>query len=121
MDNDGDTDVVITNNNGPVRLLLNKVGNLNQWFGLRLVSKDSGRDLLGTKVEIVSLNKPVLHRRVRTDGSYLSANDPRVLIGLGSVTRIETVRVRWPDGSSAEWKNPPLNKYHTWKQGTVPK
>lgn len=121
IDNDGDTDVVITNNNGPVRLLMNKVGNRNHWLGLRLVSKDGGRDLPGTKVEIVSSNKPVLHRRARTDGSYLSANDPRVLVGLGSVTRIETVRVRWPDGSSAEWKNPPLNKYHTWKQGTVPK
>ena len=121
IDNDGDTDVVITNNNGPVRLLLNNVGHRKQWFGLRLVSKDGGRDLLGTKVEVMSSNKSVLHRRARTDGSYLSANDPRVLVGLGNVARIETVRVRWPDGSSAEWKNPPLNKYHTWKQGTVPK
>jgi enediyne biosynthesis protein E4 len=120
IDNDGDTDVVVTNNNGPVRLLLNNVGNRNQWFGLRLVSRD-GRDLIGAKVEIVSANKPVLRRRVRTDGSYLSANDPRVLVGLGNVTRIEVVRVRWPDGSSSEWKNPPLNRYHTWKQGTVPK
>jgi hypothetical protein len=121
IDNDGDTDVVVTNNNGPVRLLLNKVGNRNQWFGLRLVSKDGGRDLLGTKVEIVTSNKSVLRRRARTDGSYLSANDPRVLVGLGKDTRVETVRVRWPDGSSTEWKTPPLNKYHTWKQGTVPK
>ncbi len=121
IDNDGDTDVVITNNNGPVRLLLNKVGTRNQWFGLRLVSKDGGRDLLGAKVEIVSSNKSVLRRRARTDGSYLSANDPRVLVGLGKVARIEIARVRWPDGSSTEWKNPPLNRYHTWKQGTVPK
>ena len=64
IDNDGDTDVVITNNNGPVRLLLNTFGNRNQWFGLRLVGKDGGRDLLGTKVEIVMSNKRVLHRRV---------------------------------------------------------
>jgi hypothetical protein len=121
IDNDGDTDVVVTNNNGPVRLLLNKVGSRNQWFGLRLVSADGGRDLLGTKVEIVNANKPVLRRRARTDGSYLSANDPRVLVGLGKLASIDAVRVRWPDGSSAEWKNPPLNRYHTWRQGTVPK
>lgn len=121
IDNDGDTDVVVTNNNGPVRLLLNNVGNRNQWFGLRLVSKDGARDLLGAKVEIVSSDKPVLRRRARTDGSYLSANDPRVLVGLGKAARVELARVRWPDGSSTEWKNPPLNKYHTWKQGTVPK
>src|SRR5687767_14519678 len=113
IDNDGDTDVVITNNNGPVRLLLNKVGNRNQWFGLRLVSKDGGRDLLGAKVEIASSNKSVLRRRARTDGSYLSANDPRVLVGLGKVARIEIARVRWPDGSSTEWKNPPVNRYRS--------
>jgi len=88
---------------------------------LRLVTKDGGRDLLGAKVEIASSNKLVLRRRARTDGSYLSANDPRVLIGLGKVARIEIVRVRWPDGSSTEWKNPPLNRYYTWKQGTIPK
>ena len=116
IDNDGDTDVLITNNNGPVRLLLNRVGNRNQWIGLRLVSKDGGRDMLGAKVEIVSSNKPVLRRRVRTDGSYLSANDPRVLVGLGTSARVELVRVRWPDGDTTEFKNPPLNKYHTWSQ-----
>ena len=121
IDNDGDTDVVVTNNNGPVRLLINNLGKRNPWLGLRLVSKDGGRDLLGTKVEIVSPDKSVLRRRARTDGSYLSANDPRVLVGLGKVARIDVVRVRWPDGSVAEWKNPPLNRYHTWKQGTVPK
>lgn len=114
IDNDGDTDVLITNNNGPVRLLLNKAGNRNQWIGVRLVSKDGGRDMLGAKVEIVSSNKPVLRRRVRTDGSYLSANDPRVLVGLGTGARVELVRVRWPDGSTTEFKNPPLNKYQTW-------
>ena len=121
IDNDGDTDVVVTNNNGPVRLLINKLGTRNQWLGLRLVSKNGGRDLLGTKVEIVSANEPVLRRRARTDGSYLSANDPRVLVGLGSASRIDVMRVRWPDGTVAEWKNPPLKRYHTWKQGTVPK
>jgi enediyne biosynthesis protein E4 len=121
IDNDGDTDVVVPNNNGPVRLLLNNVGNRNQWLGLRLVSKDGGRDLPGAKVEVATTNKSVLRRRARTDGSYLSANDPRVLVGLGKVGRVDVVRVRWPDGSSSEWRNPPLNKYHTWKQGTLPK
>jgi enediyne biosynthesis protein E4 len=122
IDNDGDTDVIVTNNNGPVRLLLNTIGNRNRWFGLRLVGKESGRDMLGTKVEIVMSNKMVLRRRARTDGSYLSANDPRVLVGMGSdQTNVEVVRVRWPDGVVSEWRNPPLNTYSTWRQGTVPK
>jgi hypothetical protein len=121
IDNDGDTDVVVTNNNGPVRLLRNTVGNRNDWLGLRLVSKDGSRDLLGTKVDIFLSDKRVLRRRVRTDGSYLSANDPRVLVGLGKGVRVEVARARWPDGTVSDWRNPALNKYTTWKQGTSPK
>lgn len=119
IDNDGDTDVLVTNNNGPVRLLLNQVGNRNHWLGLRLAGK-SGRDMLGASVEIVVTKNQILRRRTRTDGSYLSANDPRVLVGLGSATRVEAVRVYWPDGTVREWKAPSVDRYTTLKHDTTP-
>jgi hypothetical protein len=115
VDNDGDTDVLVTNNNGPVRLLVNQLGNRNHWLGLRLIGK-TGRDMLGATVEVVLSKTQSLRRRVRTDGSYLSANDPRVLVGLGSATRVEAVRVHWPDGAVAEVKSPPVDRYTTIKQ-----
>jgi enediyne biosynthesis protein E4 len=114
VDNDGDTDVLVVNNNGRARLFLNEVGNRNHWLGLRLVGKN-GRDMLGAQVEIVIAKDRVLRRRVRTDGSYLSANDPRVLVGLGAATRVQTVRVRWPDGTVEEFKDVSLGKYTTLK------
>ena len=116
VDNDGDTDVLVTNNNGPVRLLLNQVGNKNHWLGLRLAGK-SGRDMLGAQVEIVVSEKNTLRRRVRTDGSYLVGNDPRVLVGLGANTRVPKLRVRWPDGTVEEWKDLSIDKYTTLRQG----
>ncbi|HET7288315.1 MAG TPA: CRTAC1 family protein, partial [Pyrinomonadaceae bacterium] len=112
VDNDGDPDLLITNNNGPARLLLNNVGTQNHWLGLRLVGKN-GRDMLGAHVEIVTATNGVLRRRVRTDGSYLSANDPRVLAGLDQGTKVKAVRVRWPDGSVEEWKDQPVDRYVT--------
>jgi enediyne biosynthesis protein E4 len=112
VDNDGDPDLLVTNNNGPARLLLNNVGNQNHWLGLRVVGKN-GRDMLGAQVEITTASNIVLRRRVRTDGSYLSANDPRVLVGLGQATKVKTVRVRWPDGSVEEWKDQPVDRYLT--------
>ena len=115
VDNDGDTDVLVTNNNGPARMFLNDVGNKNHWLGLRLVGKTGG-DVLGARVEIFVTKDHVLRRRTRTDGSYLSANDPRVLVGLGQATRIHTVRVRWPDGTVDEWKDLPVDKYTTLKR-----
>ena len=120
IDNDGDTDVLVTNNNGPAKLLINQVGNRNHWLGLRLVGKN-GRDMLGTRVEVVIKKNNVLWRRARTDGSYLNANDPRVLVGLGNANRVETVRVYWPDGSTEEWKELPVDRYSTLKQGTQTK
>ncbi|HYX30792.1 MAG TPA: CRTAC1 family protein [Pyrinomonadaceae bacterium] len=119
IDNDGDTDVLVTNNNGPAKLFLNQVGNQNHWLGLRLIGR-TGRDMLGARVEIVVSKDKVLWRRARTDGSYLSANDSRVLAGLGSPTRVESVRVHWPDGKSEEWKNLATDKYTTLKEDSAP-
>ena len=116
IDNDGDTDFLVANNNGPARLFINQVGNRNHWLGLRLVGK-SGRDMLGAQVEIVVEDKKILRRRVRTDGSYLSGNDPRVLVGIGSVTRVKVVRVRWPDGTAEDWKDVAVDRYTVLKQG----
>jgi hypothetical protein len=118
VDNDGGTDVLVTNNNGPVRLFLNRIGKRNHWLGLRLLGKSVNRDMLGARVEVVVTPKQILLRRVRTDGSYCSSQDPRVLVGLGSAERVEAVRVRWPDGSVEEWKAPPINRYLTLKEGT---
>ena len=117
IDNDGDTDVLVTNNNGPVRLLLNQVGNQNHWLGLRLIGKTGG-DMLGAQVEIVIDEKNILRRRVRTDGSYIVANDPRVLVGLGQGSKIKVVRVRWPSGTVEELKDLAVDQYTTLEEGT---
>jgi len=117
VDNDGDIDALITNNNGPARLLLNQVGSRNHWLGLRLIGKDAQRDMLGAQVGIVISKNRTLWRRVRTDGSYLSANDPRVVAGLGSAGQLEAMRVRWPDGAVDEWKDLRVDRYTTLKEG----
>jgi len=119
VDNDGDTDFLVTNNNGPARLFLNQAGNRNHWLGLRLVGK-AGRDMLGAQVEIVVDDTRKLRRRVRTDGSYLSGNDPRVLVGLGGATRVKAVRVRWPGGAIEEWNDVKINQYTILKEGVSP-
>jgi hypothetical protein len=119
VDNDGDTDFLITNNNGPARLFLNQIGNRNHWLGLRVVGK-SGRDMLGAAVDIVVEDTNILQRRVRTDGSYLSGNDPRVLVGLGAAARVKAVRVRWPGGAVEEWKDIKVDQYTTLKEDFSP-
>jgi enediyne biosynthesis protein E4 len=115
LDNDGGTDLVVNNNNGPLRVILNKVGAANPWLGLRLVT--GKRDAYGAKIEIKRPGLPTLWRRVRADGSYLSANDPRIVVGLGDVTRVESLTVHWPDGKRESFPVPPLRQYTTLVEG----
>jgi enediyne biosynthesis protein E4 len=118
VDNDGATDVLVANNNGPPRLLINKAGARNHWVGLRLIGGKAPRDMLGARVEILLDNGTTLWRRARSDGSYASANDPRVLAGLGSSARPPRVHVAWPDGSMEEWSSVPVDRYTTLTQGS---
>jgi hypothetical protein len=118
VDNDGDTDVLINNNSGSPRLLINNVGNGRHWIGLRVVGGGRGRDMLGARVEIVPNNGSSLWRRARADGSYASANDPRVLVGLGDSTGPVRIRVRWPDRDGVEeWRDVPIDRYSTLRKG----
>nr|VFJ89153.1 MAG: Repeat domain-containing protein [Candidatus Kentron sp. H]VFJ91236.1 MAG: Repeat domain-containing protein [Candidatus Kentron sp. H]VFJ97688.1 MAG: Repeat domain-containing protein [Candidatus Kentron sp. H] len=103
VDNDGDVDILVTNNSGPVRLLRNDLETGNHWLGLHLVDP-SGRDALGARVRVEREGAPTLWRRSRTDGSYASSNDPRVVVGLGASHKVKAVRVLWPSGRVEEWK-----------------
>jgi enediyne biosynthesis protein E4 len=120
LDNDGASDLVVSNNNGPLRVILNHAGGGRPWMGLRLLS--GKRDAYGARVEIRRKGAPPLWRRVHADGSYLSSGDPRILLGLGTApdveAAIERVIVHWPDGSTETFPVPPLRQYTTLVQGT---
>ncbi len=110
VDNDGDTDIVAFYSNGPVRLLLNQVGDRRPWIGFQV-------GVPGTKVEVVRPGAPALWRRVHTDGSYASASDPRVLVGLGEAGEVAAVRIHGPGGKVEEWRGLPAGRYWIAKEG----
>jgi hypothetical protein len=118
LDNDGDIDVLITNNNGPARLLINHVGQRNRWVGLRLVGGPGSRDMLGARVGVFRDQGAPLWRRARADGSYASANDPRVLVGLGHATTVRRVRVIWPSGLIEDWMDVAVGQWITLREGS---
>jgi hypothetical protein len=122
IDNDGDTDIVVAQAAGPLQLLINTTFDISHapaahWLGLRLMSGSPQRDALGARVEVRQKDR-VLWRRARSDGSYASANDPRVLVGLGAVGDKPTVRVTWPDGKREEWTDVATDRYTTLVEGS---
>jgi hypothetical protein len=119
LDNDGDSDVVIVNNAGPLRVLRNDAGSRQHWLGLRVV--EGRRDAVQTRVELVRRSGAPLIRRVQTDGSYGSASDPRVLFGLGGDGAAQTVRVRWADGQVEEFRDLAPGRHWTLEAGKAPR
>jgi hypothetical protein len=118
VDNDGDTDILVGNAAGPLRLLINNIGNRNHWLGLRLLGQRVPRDMVGARVEVRRAGQQTLYRRARADGSYASANDPRVLVGLGESTTPPSLRVTWPDGNVEEFAGVQIDRYSTLREGS---
>ena len=117
VDNDGDVDLLVTNNNGPARLLLNQVGSRAHWLMVRLVGVKDNRDGIGARVAVLRKDQPPLWRRAHTDGSYLSASDVRVHFGLGAKADLEGVMVQWPSGGREVWTDVRADSIVTLRQG----
>jgi len=119
VNNDGNIDILVTNNNGPVRLLLNETGkhNGNHWLQVRLEQSRKNLFGIGARIELQQRGRKLL-RRVHTDSSYLSASDVRVHFGLGIDPKIELVVVYWPDGSKESWDKVPADTIITLRKGT---
>jgi hypothetical protein len=118
IDNDGDVDIVVTNNNGPVRLLLNQAGSRSHWLQVRLDQQPGNRFAIGGWIGVERTGRPTLWRRVRTDGSYLSASDVRVHFGLGVSPAVTAVVVQWPDGRRERWTDVAGDRQVTLRRGT---
>ena len=119
IDNDGAIDIVVTNNNGAVRLLLNQSRflNRNHWLLVRLEAVHGNRFGVGAKVEVRQRGRKLL-RRAHADASYLSANDIRVHFGLGEDAKIEEITVHWPSGECEAWNRIQADRIVTIRQGS---
>jgi len=97
IDNDGRTDIVVMNNNGPARLLKNE-GTSGNWLSVELKGPGLG---IGARAGVTADGSTPRWRTVHSDGSYLSASDLRASFGLGKGAP-SSVMVEWPDGTRQE-------------------
>jgi len=116
VDNDGDPDLLITNNAGPARLFVNNLDSESSWLGARITARGSGRDLLGTRVGLLRPDQPAIWRRSRTDGSFASSRDPRVSFGLGQSATEIAIEIPFPNGLRRRYHEVPRNRYLTFSQ-----
>jgi hypothetical protein len=114
-DNDGDVDILVSNNGGAPQLLRNDGGNANHWLEILLIGTRSNRDGIGARIKLTSGDWNMTAQRMG-GMSYQSAQDPRLHFGLGSRTRVDALEIRWPSGSVIRLTNVVANQILTIKE-----
>ncbi|MDX1934319.1 MAG: CRTAC1 family protein [Capsulimonadales bacterium] len=114
-DNDGRTDLLVVDSEGTPLLLHNEVPQVGHSLLLRLQGKKSNRMGLGARIE-VRVGGESRVRFCRTDGSYMSASDGRVSVGLGTATKADSVTVRWPGGHTTVLRDVTADRQHVIRE-----
>jgi hypothetical protein len=112
FNNDGAVDVLISVNNGAPVLLRNSAARQNHWLGIRLIGKKANPDAIGAVVTYKAGD--LVRKRLKVGGgSYLSAHDPRMVLGLGKRTEIDSLEVKWPQPGrgTQRFTDLPIDRY----------
>jgi hypothetical protein len=112
FDNDGDVDLVITNNGGPLDVLRNNTARDRHALEVRVVGVKSNRNGIGARVTVTAQGRMQM-REVKSGSSYLGQNDLRVHFGLDDATRVERIDVRWPAGDIETIRDVPADQIVT--------
>jgi enediyne biosynthesis protein E4 len=118
FNNDGAVDVLISVNNGAPILLRNNAARQNHWLGIHLIGKKANPDAIGATITYKSGD--LIRKRLKTGGgSYLSSHDPRMVLGLGKRTAIDSLEIKWPHpgGGTQLVTDLPLDRYITIVEG----
>ncbi|MGB6668606.1 MAG: CRTAC1 family protein, partial [Candidatus Acidiferrum sp.] len=124
--NDGQLSAVISNMNAPPSLLVNDVRTPNHWIAFHLIGTSyssasqkfrTNRDAIGARITMKAASRLFVDE-IRSGSSYDSSSDMRVHFGLGSVTKLDSVEIRWPSGLLEKFDNFSVDKIHTIKEGS---
>jgi hypothetical protein len=118
FNNDGASDVLIAVNDDAPVLLRNNVGARNHWLGVKLVGKTANPDAIGARVSYQAGDLKRSRMKVG-GGSFMSSHDPRMVLGLGSRTRLDWLEVKWPQpsGKVERFTDVPVDRYITVVEG----
>jgi hypothetical protein len=117
LDNDGDLDLVINNENGPAFVYNNdaRQSNKNNYIGVLLKGRMENTFAIGSKISIYK-GRQIFYREVIPSRGFQSSVDYKQLIGLGKLTQVDSMVITWPDRSSTAFIHPELNKVHTIRE-----
>jgi enediyne biosynthesis protein E4 len=116
-DNDGDLDILISNNGQVPQLFRNDGGNANHWLEILLIGTKSNRDGVGARVKLTA-GDLILYDQRKGGMSYQSAQDPRLHFGLGQQATVDAIEVLWPSGTVTTLSNLKSDQIIAVQEGT---
>ncbi|HEV8392730.1 MAG TPA: CRTAC1 family protein [Vicinamibacterales bacterium] len=116
IDNDGDLDLLVTNNGQTADLLRNDGASRVNALLVRLVGTGMNRDAIGARVRVTT-GAITQRRDVLAGSSYLSQNDLRLHFGLGAAKEVDALEVRWPSGRTETLRSVPAGQILTIEEG----
>lgn len=97
LDGDGGVDLVVNAIGGRTRIFRNVTPQRGHWVAFRVIDPQKKRDAYGAEIRVEAGGRQWV-RTLQPAESYLSSSSPWAHVGLGSISRIDSVEVRWPDG-----------------------
>ena len=116
FDNDGELDLLVSNNGATADLLRDDGANQVNALVVRLVGTRTNRDGVGAQLRL-TLGALTQTRVVKAGSSYLGQNDLRQHFGLGTAARADRLEVRWPRGQKETFDNVAANQIITIREG----
>lgn len=113
LDNDGDLDLLINNENQPASVYKNHTNEVagNNYFSVMLKGKGFNSFAIGSQVRIYK-GKEIFYREVSPARGFQASVDYKQIIGLGKITEVDSVVIIWPDRTYTKINDPQLNKLH---------
>lgn len=114
LDNDGDLDLIINNENQDVFIYKNnsRENNKNHYIGLQLKGDKENTFAIGSKIKVYKEGK-FFYREVIPSRGFQSSMDYKQIIGLGSLTGIDSLVITWPNLSKSHILNPSVDSLYT--------
>lgn len=116
IDSDGRVDILIGAHNEPLLVLRNQSQPSGHFLTLELQGKRSNRDGVGARV-VVQAGGQTWYLQRMGGGSYQSAGDPCLHIGLGAAESIDRVHVTWPSGQADSFEGLSVDRRHRIVEG----
>jgi hypothetical protein len=117
LDNDGDLDVIINNENEPSFVYRNysREKNKNNYIGVMLKGKGKNTFAIGSKIKIYKGDK-IFSREIAPSRGFQASVDYKQIIGIGKNDYVDSMLIIWPDRTYDKYKKPQINKLYILNQ-----